>query len=87
MAGSKQIPKQKLIIHAAEAARILGVAPETVQYRMEKAQWPIGKVYKARGKGKKKTYDIYWPLFAAYFGLKGNYHEVVGSLFGEHDAH
>ncbi len=52
----------------AEAAGILGVAPETVRYGLEKGFYKFGTVFPARHKGGRKRYEIYREQFKAVTG-------------------
>ncbi len=63
--------KEKLIISASQAGRLLGVKADTVRYRMETGAWKIGEVLPAKGKNGKKRYLVYLPLFKRKFGIEG----------------
>lgn len=64
--------KDKPVISAAEAAKRLGMAPETVRYRMETGQYKIGKVYPPRTKGGRKRFEVSVELLNRHLNGGGN---------------
>ena len=64
--------KERPIISAAEAARIMGMAPETVRYRMETGEYKIGKIYPPRTKNGRKRYEVSVELLNRHLNGGGN---------------
>lgn len=69
--GEANGDRVKATMSVAEVAMVLGVAPETVRYRLEKGQYRFGSVFPPRTRGGRKSYEIYREQFNRFIGREG----------------